>query len=60
MYAETILLYLIVNIDWNISGCSFTASVGVDQTQEKRLQEMGLPMLVMKGLAREKPMLFIA
>lgn len=60
MCAETLLLYLIVFIDWNISGCSFTASVGVDLAQEKPLQEMGLPKLVMKGSARKKPMPFIA
>ena len=60
MYAETILLYLIVFVGWNISGCSFTASVGADLTQAKRLQEMGFPKVAMKGLAREKPMPFIA
>jgi len=60
VYEETILLYLIVFIGWNISGCSFTASVGVDLTQAKRLQEMALPKIVMKGSAREKPMPFIA
>lgn len=51
---------LIVFKGMSISVCSITASVGVDLTQEKRMEKMGVPNNVFTGSERIEPMPFIA